>query len=120
MTMIHRFDNTSEAISWAANTPIFEQGTMSECMYMLVEGEVTLLHDGDELVTLSAGTMFGEMALLEKRPHYATAIAKTDCKLVAINPKRFQFLVEQTPNFAIEVMTIMAERLDRMNQKATA
>jgi uncharacterized protein (AIM24 family) len=47
-------------------------------------------------------------------------ICQTDCKLVAINQKRFRFLVEQTPNFAIEVMTIMAERLDRMNQTSPA
>lgn len=116
MKTIHLFDNAAEAILFTAGTTIFEQGQKSEFMYVVVEGDVSLFHSGQEIASLSQGTILGEMAMLEKRPHYATAIAKTDCKLVAIDQKRFRFLIEQTPYFAIEVMTIMAERLDRMNQ----
>ena len=41
----------------------------------------------------------------------ATVRAKTDCKLVPINQKRFLYLVQEAPNFAIKVMRIMSERL---------
>ena len=54
----------------------------------------------------------GEMALLE--PQYirtATAQAKTDCKLVPVDQKQFTFLVHETPNFALHVMRMLAERL---------
>jgi hypothetical protein len=35
--------------------------------------------------------------------------------VVAIDEKRFQFLVQETPFFAIQVMRIMARRLRHMN-----
>ncbi|MGD1948985.1 MAG: hypothetical protein ACFB14_04990 [Leptolyngbyaceae cyanobacterium] len=38
-------------------------------------------------------------------------------RLPYIDRKRFQFLVEQTPNFALDVMQMMAERLHQMNAK---
>ena len=116
MTQIHLFENAADALPFAAGTAIFEQGGTSEVMYAIAAGEVSLTHNDRLLATLTAGTLVGEMALLEQRPHYVTAVAQTDCKLVPIDRRRFQFLVEQTPYFAIQVMTIMAERLQRMNQ----
>jgi len=41
-------------------------------------------------------------------------VAKTDCRLVPINEKRFLILVHQTPIFALLVMKTLAERLRRM------
>ena len=55
--------------------------------------------------------MFGEMALVDSEPRSAEAVARTDCKLVPINKKRFAFLVTETPFFALEVMQVMANRL---------
>ena len=43
-------------------------------------------------------------------------IAVTDCEFVAVDEKRFQFLVQQTPFFATQVMRMMAERLRKTNQ----
>jgi CRP/FNR family cyclic AMP-dependent transcriptional regulator len=42
--------------------------------------------------------------------------AATDCQFVPIDAKRFQFLVQQTPHFALQVMKIMADRLREMNR----
>lgn len=117
MKQIHLFDHAEDAIASTAGTIIFEQDQVSDLMYVLIEGEISLLRDGKALAVLTSGTLFGEMAVLEDRPHYATAVAKTDCKLVGLDQNRFRFLVEQTPYFAIDVMTIMAERLQRMNQR---
>ena len=43
-------------------------------------------------------------------------LATTDCEFVAVDEKRFQFLVQQTPYFATQVMRVMAERLRAVNQ----
>jgi CRP-like cAMP-binding protein len=58
------------------------------------------------------------MALIDKQPRSATAVAKTDCKLVSVNEERFQRLVKQTPHFAIQVMRVMAQRLRQMDAQA--
>lgn len=56
------------------------------------------------------------MALIESRPRVASSIVKTDAKLVPIDRKRFEFLVQQNPFFALQLMTIMAERLRKMDE----
>ena len=56
------------------------------------------------------------MALVEDKPRAASAIVKTDARLVAIDRKRFHFLVQQNPFFALQLMSIMAGRLRHMDE----
>ena len=94
---------------------IFARGDAGDVMYAVLEGEIEL-HAGDRTFELvGPGGVFGEMALLDTKPRSASATAKTDGKLVRIDQKRFLFLVQNTPFFAIEVMQIFAERLRRMD-----
>jgi CRP-like cAMP-binding protein len=83
-------------------------------MYVVTEGEVNILLGDQILDVLGPGGIFGEMALIDSSPRSASAIAKTDCKLVPVSRQRFTFLVQQTPYFSLEVMHVMAERLRRI------
>ena len=96
---------------------IFNSGETGQQMYAIVEGAVEI-REGDSLLdTLGAGDIFGEMALIDKSPRSASAVAVTATKLAFVDQMGFQRLVAQTPYFAIEVMTIMAERLRRANAR---
>jgi CRP/FNR family transcriptional regulator, cyclic AMP receptor protein len=94
---------------------IFSEGDAGHVMYVVIEGEVELRVNGKVLETLGPGGALGEMSLVDEAPRSASAMAKTDCKLVAIDERRFNFLVQQTPRFAIQVMRVLADRLRRMN-----
>jgi CRP-like cAMP-binding protein len=59
------------------------------------------------------GDVVGEMALLGDHRRTATAIAATDLRLAAINERRFLFLVQQTPYFALHIMRVLAARIVR-------
>ncbi|ESA34579.1 cyclic nucleotide-binding protein [Leptolyngbya sp. Heron Island J] len=115
MKTINLFNHPADFITVDAGTTIFEQGQATDSMYVLIEGKVVIKRDHQELVIVTAGNLIGEMAILENRPHFASAVAQTTCQLLPIERKRFQFLVEQTPNFAFDVMEMMAERLHQMN-----
>ncbi|EKU99269.1 cNMP-binding protein [Leptolyngbya sp. PCC 7375] len=118
METLNLFIHPADFVTVNAGDIIFEQDQVSETMYVLIEGEVVIQRDGENVVTLGPKTILGEMAILENRPHFASAIAKTICQLIPISQERFRFLVEQTPNFAFDMMTMMAERLHQMNIKA--
>ncbi len=62
---------------------------------------------------MRAGGVFGEMALIDKAPRSATAVAVTDSQVVAVGEKRFMYLIQQTPYFALEIMHVLADRLRR-------
>jgi len=68
--------------------------------------------------TVEEGGLLGEMSLVDDRERSASAVALVDCELVPIDEKRFLFLVQETPFFALEVMRTMARRLRAMNERA--
>ena len=80
-------------------------------MYAVLEGEIEIRKQGVLLDTVTAGSVFGEMALIDQSPRSATAMARTDCRVVAVGQRRFTFLVQQTPYFALQIMHILADRL---------
>lgn len=114
MTTIDLFRRSGDAITFQAGQVIFNQGDAGDVMYAVVEGDIDILL-GDKVIDSAVpGGIFGEMALIDASPRSATARARTDCKLVPVDEKRFTFMVQQTPFFALQVMRIMSERLRRL------
>ena len=111
------FADESYPREFAAGETIFQTYDMGAEMYVVLEGEVELTIDGKTLETLGPGEPFGEMALIDQAPRTATAIARTDCKLAVIPEKRFLFMVQTTPHFALQIMKVMADRLRTMNRR---
>jgi CRP/FNR family transcriptional regulator, cyclic AMP receptor protein len=116
MTGTSLFNNEPDVRTFAAGQVIFEEGDPGDLMFAVVQGEVDVFKAGEHLRTLTLGDIFGEMSLIDDAPRSATALAKTACKLAAIDKKRFMLLVQQTPFFAIQMMQILTERL-RKNEE---
>ena len=106
-----------EATSFAPGQFVFKAGDQGEAMYIVVEGEVEILDGSVLLETSGQGSIVGELALLDDEPRSATAIAKTDCRLVAVDRRRFQYMVQETPLFALSVMKVLADRLRKKNMR---
>ncbi len=105
--------NEPETQSFQPGQRIFETGEPGSCLYYVVEGQVDILSDGRLINSLGAGEIFGEMALITEGPRSATAIARTACRTVSVGERRFLFLVQHNPFFALELMRVMADRLRR-------
>ena len=102
--------------SFKAGETIFREGDPAEELYVIKEGRVGVQTGNRLLDTLDSKTIFGEMALVDNAPRSAAAIAITDVKLVPVSERQFLFLVSETPNFALNVMRLMARRLRATNQ----
>jgi CRP-like cAMP-binding protein len=116
MAKFDMFQKQIDVQSFPAGEPIFCQGDPRTFMYVVNRGEVEIKVGNKTVEIVERGGIFGEMAMIDGSARTATAIARTDCKLVPIDEKRFQFLVQQTPHFAIEVMRVLAGRLRRVDQ----
>lgn len=88
---------------------------------MLVEagraGEVDIVVRGNVVEMAGPGAFGGEMALIDQQRRSASAIARTRCELVRVNEQRFQFMIQQTPFFALEVMRTLVRRLRGMDTR---
>jgi CRP-like cAMP-binding protein len=105
-----------DAESFEAGQIVFKEGDAGDAMYAVIDGTVDLVHGGRTVETVESGGILGEMALVDKSPRSASAIAATSARLVRVDERHFTFLVHEHPTFALQVMGIMAARLRKMNQ----
>lgn len=104
------FENVPEKV-FKVGEVIFEMGETGELMFGIVEGSVDLLINGHPIETLEADDVFGIGAIIhEDHMRVSTAIAKTDCRLAAMDREHFFFAIQQTPMFALEVMRSYSDR----------
>ena len=118
MDLAKLFSNSKDAKLFPAGSTIFEQGQPRDYMYIVQEGELEIIHDGKAVETVARGGIVGEMALIDNSKRSATVKAKTDATLVLIDARRFEFLISETPYFAIHVMRVLADRLRRTTDRA--
>jgi CRP-like cAMP-binding protein len=110
------FQHDSGAEVKQAGQVIFAAGDApGDLMYAVAEGEVDIQLNGVTVETVGPGGFFGEIALIDHQPRSATVVARTDARVVAITPRRFTFLVQQNPYFALEVMRTMVARIRRLS-----
>jgi CRP-like cAMP-binding protein len=119
MNFLHLFRH-AEFETHPAGRVILDAGTPATTAYVVKRGTLTIRIEGVTLETVGEGGIVGEMALVDEGRRSATVVAETDCELVPVDQKRFLFLVQQTPFFAIEVMRARATRLRAMNQRAAS
>lgn len=105
------FLNAQRTVEVPAGAAVFHEGDTGDEMYGIVEGTLELRAGGQVIRTLGPDDVFGEMALVDRTARSATAVALTDCVLAVIDRRRFLFLVQETPMFALQVMSAMASRL---------
>jgi CRP/FNR family cyclic AMP-dependent transcriptional regulator len=106
----------TETINLAPGQVVFNEGDKGDLLYVLLEGSVQIRVGEVVVETAERGAIFGEMALIDDSPRSASAIATAPSRIVGVNRRRFQFLVQQTPNFALHVMRVLADRLRRMDR----
>jgi CRP/FNR family cyclic AMP-dependent transcriptional regulator len=105
------FESLGQSETVAEMQTFFLEGQSSEKMYLLVEGEVSLLRNKKTLDIVRPGEIFGEMAVITQQPRTATAMARKPCKALSLDAKQFQRAIQGTPEFALMLMNIMNHRL---------
>lgn len=70
--------------NYLAGEVIFDAGDEGQAIYFIISGDVDICRQGEAaapIARLSAGSYFGEMALLDAAPRSAQACAASDCEL---------------------------------------
>lgn len=97
-----------------ANAVIFRPGDPGVRAYMIREGTVELLRGSDAeapLAVLGPGEVFGEMSLIEERPHALTARAGSAVKAHGLTRDEFERLLTTDPAMFRTYLKTLFERL---------
>jgi CRP/FNR family transcriptional regulator, cyclic AMP receptor protein len=116
------FESAGEEQSVPAGTVFFSENEKAsrfflqrDKMYLLVEGEVSLVAKGKPLTPPMAGEIFGELAAISDSPRSATAVAKSACRVIALDDKGFAAALQKKPEFALMMLGTMIVRLRGMS-----
>ena len=109
---------TAEVVEFAPGETIVQQGDPADAVYILAEGEAeVLLRDVDghelKLATMGRHSLFGETAVIGKWRRTATVRARDRVVTFKISADVFLDLVRQSPEISMQVMTVLAQRLER-------
>ena len=87
---------------------IFMEGEPGKALFIILAGTVSIcraLGEGEEiLVTLTAGGYFGELALIDDQPRFASARVTEASRLLILYRSDFEDLMEGQRTLAIQVM----------------
>ena len=119
MVFFELFTHNPTIIRVPAGAALFSENDDGHMMYVLATGRAEVIVNNRVVESLEHGSIVGEMGLVSPGPRSASVVAVNDCEFVEVDEKRFQFLVQQTPFFATQVMRVMAERLRKVNQLVT-
>ena len=100
----------SARVRYPAKKVIMEEGQAGVLMYVVLEGNVEIAIQHSTVATIGPGGMFGEMALITRGERVASAIAKTDCELLALSRNVFLDLVAANPKFAVSLLGAVGNR----------
>jgi CRP/FNR family cyclic AMP-dependent transcriptional regulator len=101
----------AEDVVVPAGKVLVSEGDTGNQFFVIMSGTAKLTRRGRKIATLGPGDSFGELALLDKHPRNATAIAETPMELVVIGQREFAGLIDDVPGFARKLLAAMAARL---------
>jgi CRP-like cAMP-binding protein len=112
-----------ELVVFAEGDLLTEQGRPSDCLYVLVSGQVVLTfgdaHDSLFRPTyLTPPDIIGEVGLILNAPRSATTQAIGPVKAVKLSRANFHRLIADKPQFSLSILRILAARLEHAQPAA--
>jgi subfamily B ATP-binding cassette protein HlyB/CyaB len=106
---------TSTNLFWPAGSVIFDPGSPSDALFVILSGSVRIHEEEDgreiEVSRLASGSSFGEISLLLRTTHTKVARATQDTELMVIPKESFEELLATNPDLAALFRQRLEERL---------
>ena len=117
-------DEVSQERAYPRGTVILRGGEVGDSVFLISSGSVQVTLGGGRtggpffpLAILQPGEIFGEMAVLERRPRSATVLAKENCLLLEIAGEEIRKLLEAHLEMEVKMYTIIRDRLRQASRQ---
>ena len=110
-----RIVGASANLVWSAGSVVFEAGSPSDALYIVLSGEVAICDaeadGGGEIARTKPGDFFGELSILLYTTHSKTARAVDEVELMVLPKESFQELLSSNPELGEHFRRKVAERM---------
>jgi CRP-like cAMP-binding protein len=93
-----------------AGDVLIEQEQAGSSLFMLLEGKASVTRDGREIASRGPGEFVGELSLLLGDPCNATVTALEDCRLLVLERRPFNALLDSAPTLTKQILKDVARR----------
>ena len=98
-------------VSFPEGERVVERGQLDVGLYVIVEGEVSVVFQDEELAVLPRGSFFGEISCLLGEPVVADIVARSPLRCLVIPPDEVDTLLLQHPRVTLRMLKTEARRL---------
>ena len=96
---------------------LMERGEEADRVLIVLSGKVKVERDGRVLRVAAAGTLLGEMAIVDHRPRSATVTAVEPAEVLSISANQFRSFIMRTPHAALGVIEQLGRRLREADRR---
>jgi CRP/FNR family transcriptional regulator, cyclic AMP receptor protein len=98
-------------VEFPADHVIVRQGEIGTGFFVVVEGGVRVVRDGETIATLGPGDFFGELSVLDGRPRVAQVLADGPTTCLALASWDFEAVLLAEPRVSLAILRGLAGRL---------
>ena len=112
---------TSERVIFREGEFICRQGESGDAAFIIIDGTADILIKGNgsdiKVAEVGRNAIIGEIAILIDVPRTATVVATRELVTLRITKELFFSLVQEFPQIAVEIMRVLAQRLEATNEQ---
>lgn len=103
-----------------AGEAVTTQGEKGGRCFVILEGEVDVVIDGDTVDHMGPGAYFGEMSLLDGERRSATVVGTTPLVVLSLASFNFKPLLREYPSIAEKLLATLSRRVRSLEQSDRA
>jgi CRP/FNR family cyclic AMP-dependent transcriptional regulator len=108
---LNRIADRIRELDVPADRVIARQGEIGTGFFVIAEGMVRVIRDGETLAELGPGDFFGELSVLDGKPRNAMVVSTQATVCLALASWDFEAVVAEQPSVALAILRELAGRL---------
>jgi CRP/FNR family transcriptional regulator, cyclic AMP receptor protein len=114
---LEKIARAGDELTMPAGTVLVDQGQTGREAFVLLSGSATVKRNGKKIATLGAGSVVGELSLLDHGPRTATVVCDTECDLLVISQRHFLGVLDEVPALSHKLLAVLAAKIREFDRR---
>ena len=114
---LEKIAKAGDEVTISAGTVVVDQGQTGREAFVIISGSATVKRNGKKVATLGAGSVVGELSLLDHGPRTATVVTDTECTMLVISQRQFLAVIDAIPAISHKLLATLAGRIRELDRQ---
>ena len=106
------------SVDFPSGHVVARQGEIGTGFFIVIEGRVRVVRDGEVVARLGPGEFFGELSVLDRMPRNATVSAEVSTTCLALAAWDFEKILLEQPALTLSILRGVAARLREVTESS--